>query len=103
MKTTISTPFHLSGQLDADLKLMRECLEQKKEAWGDSLKGDGKAWAILGFPVEELRPLLSAAASWIYGLPWGYFVQLDSELNKLQESTPFQETNMSTQNVRLGY
>lgn len=101
MKATIATSFQMSGRLDADLKVMRECLEQKKEIWSDALKHDGKAWRLLGFPVDELQPLLSASATWLYGLPWGYFVQLDSELNKQHLPELFRESSTPTQYVSI--
>ncbi|KAI8916477.1 hypothetical protein DFJ77DRAFT_341620 [Powellomyces hirtus] len=82
MKSTAAMSFHLSGALDADLKRMKECLDQKKALWGTVLVDGALTWQTLGFPVDELQHLLNAAAGWVYGLPWSLLVQLDAEFHK---------------------
>ncbi|KAJ3006568.1 hypothetical protein HKX48_009584 [Thoreauomyces humboldtii] len=84
MKATTLMSFHVTGDLDDDLIRMKQCLDQKRSLWGTVLVDDAAAWKTLGFPVDELQELLSAAAGWIYGLPWSLLVQLDGELHKLR-------------------
>ncbi|KAI8818383.1 uncharacterized protein EV422DRAFT_538400 [Fimicolochytrium jonesii] len=81
MKSTIATGYQPDGDLPSDL------LQAKKEAWGDLLSTDGARWRTMGFPIDELQPLINAAGTWIYGLPWNHLARLDAELQTLQGQT----------------
>ncbi|TPX57547.1 hypothetical protein SpCBS45565_g08173 [Spizellomyces sp. 'palustris'] len=90
MKSTIQTSFHMTGSLPTDLTRMRTCLDEKKHLWGTTVSDDASAWRVLGFPVDELRGVLAAAAAWMYGLAWACFVQIDNEVNRVDRTDGIQ-------------
>ncbi|KAJ3294212.1 hypothetical protein HK104_003850 [Borealophlyctis nickersoniae] len=84
MKSTVASSFHLTGVLESDLGRMRECLDTKRQLYDNVM--DGEQWRSLGLPVDEIQPQMAAFASWMYGLPWGYFMELNSEIGNMHDA-----------------
>ncbi|KAJ3083934.1 hypothetical protein HK102_000830, partial [Quaeritorhiza haematococci] len=89
MKATVNCSFHMFGDLDVDLKRMKELLQTKNDSYRDVLRQNAAQWILLGFPVES--ELIQSVKNWFYGLPRLYFTHLEQELYRPREVAAFHD------------
>ncbi|KAI9008287.1 hypothetical protein BC832DRAFT_417803 [Gaertneriomyces semiglobifer] len=82
MKGSVTATVQLQSELPADLEILKQKLDEKAELWGDVLKDDLQPWRQLGFPVDDVKDVVDAAAAWICGLPWGLFVLVEGAVQR---------------------